>query len=178
MKWIWLFSSIACEVIGTTFLKLASGESPHTAKYAGAVVVFYVACFALLAQAMKHFSIGTVYATWSGVGVGILAIVGVVFFVPWMVFLVRGQIRGRLVWTTGAAFVLGGLQGLLGWYMVQSGLVDVPTVSHYRLAAHLGLALLVAQWLLLIMVDLRTGRPRGAREPSALEATHAPSAHS
>jgi cytochrome c oxidase assembly protein subunit 15 len=37
-------------------------------------------------------------------------------------------------------FVLGGCQGLLGWYMVKSGLVDRPSVSQYRLTAHLGLA--------------------------------------
>ena len=43
----------------------------------------------------------------------------------------------------GAVLVLGGLQGLLGWFMVKSGLVDRPSVSHYRLAAHLGLAVLI-----------------------------------
>src|SRR5690606_12551840 len=45
-------------------------------------------------------------------------------------------------------FVLGGLQGVLGWYMVKSGLVDVPRVSQYRLAAHLGLAVLIYAYML------------------------------
>jgi cytochrome c oxidase assembly protein subunit 15 len=45
-------------------------------------------------------------------------------------------------------FVLGGLQGLLGWYMVKSGLVDDPHVSQYRLAAHLGLAMLIYVFML------------------------------
>ena len=80
MKWVWLFASIVCEVVGTTFLKLASGESPHSAKYVAAVVVSYVLCFALLGVAMKHFTISSVYAIWSGVGVAALAVVGVVFF--------------------------------------------------------------------------------------------------
>ena len=44
------------------------------------VVLFYVACFALLALAMRHFSVGTVYATWSGLGVCLLALIGFVFF--------------------------------------------------------------------------------------------------
>ncbi|QDT96492.1 DMT family transporter [Gimesia aquarii] len=80
MKWLWLLSSITCEVIGTTFLKLASGDSPHTTKYSVGVVVFYVLCFALLGQAMRSFPLGTVYAIWSGVGVSLLAIIGVICF--------------------------------------------------------------------------------------------------
>jgi cytochrome c oxidase assembly protein subunit 15 len=52
------------------------------------------------------------------------------------------------------AFVLGGLQGLLGWYMVKSGLVDNPHVSQYRLTAHLALALLIYAYLLWILYDL------------------------
>ncbi|MBI4953394.1 MAG: COX15/CtaA family protein [Myxococcales bacterium] len=79
-------------------------------------------------------------------------LVGVAYVVPWAVLLWRRRIRGRLAVRTFIPFVLGGLQGALGWYMVASGLVDVPAVSHYRLAAHLGLALVVAcyvQWLAL-----------------------------
>jgi len=80
MKWLWLFSSIACEVMGTTLLKLSSGGGKYAYLYGAGVVLFYVACFAFLAYAMKHFSIGTVYATWSGLGVCLLALIGVVFF--------------------------------------------------------------------------------------------------
>ena len=65
-------------------------------------------------------------------------IIGVVFFVPWLYFVVRRRIRGRWILWTAGAFILGGLQGVLGWYMVKSGLVDEPSVSQYRLAAHLG----------------------------------------
>jgi cytochrome c oxidase assembly protein subunit 15 len=51
-------------------------------------------------------------------------------------------------------FVLGGLQGLLGWYMVQSGLVDDPRVSQLRLTAHLGLALLIFAAMLWVALSL------------------------
>lgn len=81
--------------------------------------------------------------------------IGVAFFVPWLFFVVQGRLRGRLAWKTLLAFVLGGLQGVLGWYMVQSGLVDVPAVSHYRLAAHFGLAILVAVWILWIVLHMK-----------------------
>lgn len=70
-------------------------------------------------------------------------LVGVVFFVPFLWFLVRGRIRGGLAWKLAAIFLLGGLQGALGWFMVKSGLVDDPRVSPVRLAAHLGMAFLL-----------------------------------
>jgi cytochrome c oxidase assembly protein subunit 15 len=63
--------------------------------------------------------------------------------VPLVWFAVRGHVRGALAWRLGGIFVLGGLQGALGWYMVQSGLVDRVDVSAYRLTAHLGLALAI-----------------------------------
>ena len=74
-------------------------------------------------------------------------LVGLVFFVPWAWLVARGRLRGPWMWRTLLAGVLGGLQGLLGWFMVKSGLVDVPAVSHLRLAAHLGLAFFVACWI-------------------------------
>ena len=80
MKWLWLFSSIACEVFGTTLLKLSSDGGKHAFLYGIGVILSYTACFTLLAVAMKHFSISTVYATWSGLGVCLLAMIGVMFF--------------------------------------------------------------------------------------------------
>ena len=58
-------------------------------------------------------------------------------------------------------FLLGGLQGALGWYMVQSGLVDDPRVSQIRLAAHLGLALLI--FAAMFWTALTLLRPSGPR---------------
>ena len=78
-------------------------------------------------------------------------LVGLVFLLPMLYFWVRGGLnswlRNRLIW----AFILGGAQGVLGWYMVKSGLVDVPHVSHFRLAAHLSLALFLICYLLWIL---------------------------
>ena len=67
-------------------------------------------------------------------------VIGLVFFLPFLWFILRGHIRGLFAWKLLGIFALGGAQGALGWYMVKSGLVDVPEVSQYRLAAHLTLA--------------------------------------
>lgn len=87
-------------------------------------------------------------------------LIGVVFFLPYLWFLVRGQLRGKLAWQVLGFFLLGGLQGAMGWYMVQSGLVDDPRVSQYRLAAHLGLAFLI--FGLLLWTALAMLQPRHA----------------
>ena len=88
-------------------------------------------------------------------------LIGVAFFVPFVIFMLKGWVRGPLAVKLAAMFVLGGLQGVLGWYMVKSGLVDQPDVSQYRLAAHLGLALLimgVMLWVAMGLLDSRPGR--------------------
>lgn len=87
--------------------------------------------------------------------------IGVVFFLPYLWFLVRGQLRGALAAKVFGFFVLGGLQGAMGWYMVQSGLVDDPRVSQYRLAAHLALAFLI--FGLMGWTGLGLLQPRSAR---------------
>ncbi len=69
--------------------------------------------------------------------------VGVVFLLPLLWFALSRAIPRRDLPKLLAIFVLGGAQGALGWYMVQSGLVDDPRVSPFRLTAHLGLALLI-----------------------------------
>jgi heme a synthase len=71
-------------------------------------------------------------------------LIGAVFLVPLVWFAVRGQIPRRLVPRLAGLFVLGGLQGLVGWIMVASGFAaDSTAVSAYRLVAHLALALLL-----------------------------------
>ncbi|MEO8991718.1 MAG: COX15/CtaA family protein, partial [Nitrosospira sp.] len=67
-------------------------------------------------------------------------VIGLAFFVPFVYFLARKAIDRSLGLKLTGIFVLGGLQGAMGWYMVKSGLVDNPHVSQYRLTAHLGLA--------------------------------------
>ena len=66
--------------------------------------------------------------------------IGVAFLVPFLGFLARGRIPRGYAWPLAGIFLLGGLQGALGWFMVRSGLVDDPRVSQFRLTAHLGLA--------------------------------------
>lgn len=70
-------------------------------------------------------------------------LIGAVFLVPFVHWWARGRLPRVMVPRLAALFALGGLQGALGWYMVASGLVDVPRVSPYRLAAHLGLAVVI-----------------------------------
>ncbi len=67
-------------------------------------------------------------------------VTGIVFILPFMYFWKKGKLTNRMVVNLTAVFILGATQGLLGWFMVKSGLVDEPRVSHYRLTAHLGLA--------------------------------------
>lgn len=69
--------------------------------------------------------------------------IGIIFLVPFLVFAWRGYIRWREGPKYALMFVLGGMQGVLGWYMVKSGLVDRPEVSQYRLTAHLIAAFLI-----------------------------------
>ena len=80
--------------------------------------------------------------------------IGIVFLVPLLWFWWRGRIDARLGWKLAGVFVLGGLQGAMGWYMVASGLVDEPRVSHLRLTAHLGLAFLIFGAMLWVAFDL------------------------
>jgi len=70
-------------------------------------------------------------------------IVGLVFFIPFLYFLVRKRLDRPLGLKLAGIFLLGGLQGVMGWYMVKSGLVDNPRVSQYRLTAHLSLAFVI-----------------------------------
>lgn len=64
-------------------------------------------------------------------------LIGLVFLIPFVIFLIKKWIDKKLFFKLAIMFVMGGLQGLLGWYMVKSGLVKDPNVSQYRLAAHL-----------------------------------------
>ncbi|MCC6867332.1 MAG: COX15/CtaA family protein [Burkholderiales bacterium] len=93
-------------------------------------------------------------------------LIGVVFFVPLAWFALRRAIPagygGKLV----GIFVLGGLQGAMGWYMVMSGLVDDPRVSQFRLTAHLLLAVVIfgaMLWVALSLLAPEPVRQAGAR---------------
>jgi len=64
-------------------------------------------------------------------------LLGIVFIIPFFYFLVKKKLESNLIKKLLVIFLLGGLQGFIGWYMVKSGLIDNPHVSHYRLATHL-----------------------------------------
>jgi cytochrome c oxidase assembly protein subunit 15 len=75
-------------------------------------------------------------------------LIGIAFAVPMLLFWIAGRIPSGMKRHLVAMFLLGGSQGALGWFMVASGLVDHPDVSHYRLTAHLGLAFFIFAYLL------------------------------
>ncbi len=81
-------------------------------------------------------------------------LIGIAFLIPFLAFVARGYVRGSLVWKLAGLFVLGGLQGALGWYMVASGLSQRTDVSQYRLAAHLLLASALFAALLWTALDI------------------------
>ena len=73
---------------------------------------------------------------------------GVAFAVPFAIFLWLRMIPARLIWRCVVLFALGGLQGVVGWWMVKSGLVDRTEVAPERLTIHLGLALILFCFLI------------------------------
>jgi cytochrome c oxidase assembly protein subunit 15 len=94
--------------------------------------------------------------------------IGTVFLLPFLFFLAKGWVERPLIPKLVTLFVLGGLQGLLGWYMVKSGLVDNPHVSQYRLTAHLGLAILIYAYMLQVALGLWYGNKQSANVPAGL----------
>jgi heme a synthase len=90
--------------------------------------------------------------------------IGVAFFVPFIVFAATGAISRSLWPRLIAIFILGGLQGGLGWYMVASGLIDRVDVSQYRLSAHLTLAAMIFGAILWVALGLGYTRHRPSTE--------------
>ncbi|MGE3831290.1 MAG: COX15/CtaA family protein [Parvibaculaceae bacterium] len=96
--------------------------------------------------------------------------IGVAFIVPFLYFVGTRRIPSYLLPRLGVIFILGGLQGLLGWYMVMSGLVDRVDVSQYRLSAHLTLATVIFGAIVWTALGLNDRRhpPASGREWGAL----------
>ena len=80
--------------------------------------------------------------------------IGIVFALPFIYFLAKGYVVRREWPKYLLMFVLGGLQGVLGWYMVKSGLIDNPHVSQYRLTAHLVAAILIYAYMFWVGLSL------------------------
>jgi len=94
--------------------------------------------------------------------------IGIIFLLPFLFFLLKGKIEKALAPKLITMFVLGGLQGLMGWYMVKSGLVNDPHVSQYRLTAHLGLAIVIYSYMLWVAFDLLYPKLNSQRENPSL----------
>ena len=92
-------------------------------------------------------------------------LIGLAFLLPFLALLATRRIRLAETPKYLAMFVLGGLQGVLGWYMVKSGLVDDPHVSQYRLTAHLSAAFLIYGYMFWVAMSLLFRQADGPRHP-------------
>lgn len=81
-------------------------------------------------------------------------IIGMVFFIPFVYFLIKKKLDTSTIKKCIILLLMGGFQGFLGWYMVKSGLIDNPDVSHYRLALHLTFAFITFAYTLWVALDL------------------------
>ena len=86
-------------------------------------------------------------------------LIGLLFLLPFLYFWFRGTIRRNMLPQMVTMFILGGCQGLLGWYMVKSGLVKDPHVSQYRLTAHLMAAITIYSYILWVAFGLLKASP-------------------
>jgi len=81
-------------------------------------------------------------------------LIGLVFIFPFIYFLIKKQLSKPTIKKSLILLGLGALQGFLGWFMVKSGLVERPEVSHYRLALHLITAFITFAYTLWVALDL------------------------
>lgn len=98
-------------------------------------------------------------------------LIGLLFFIPFVYFYFTRRISPQLLPKLLLMLFLGGCQGLMGWYMVKSGLVDIPHVSQYRLTAHLGLAIVIYSfiiWTALGLINKTTDQPSGLGKPACI----------
>ena len=84
----------------------------------------------------------------------IARILGVVFIIPFIYFLIKKKLDPATLKKGLILLGMGALQGFFGWYMVRSGLINNPDVSHYRLSLHLTFAFLTFAYTLWVTLDL------------------------
>lgn len=98
-------------------------------------------------------------------------LIGVAFAVPLAWFALKRQVPDGYGWRLVALLALGAAQGAMGWFMVQSGLINRTDVSHFRLSAHLLLALFILAGLIWTALDLRQLARTGADQPAKFPST-------
>jgi cytochrome c oxidase assembly protein subunit 15 len=81
-------------------------------------------------------------------------IIGIVFIIPFVYFLIKKQLDAATIKKCFILLGMGAFQGFLGWFMVASGLKDMPDVSHFRLAIHLTFAFITFAYTLWVALDL------------------------
>jgi len=91
--------------------------------------------------------------------------IGMVFLIPFAYFVYKGWLKGKLLIKCLVIFAMGGAQGVLGWFMVASGLQDKPHVSHYFLAAHLINAFITFGYSFWVALDLIYPNTSGMEKP-------------
>ena len=81
-------------------------------------------------------------------------IIGLVFIIPFVYFLIKKRLDTETIKKCVVLLFMGGFQGFLGWFMVKSGLIDDPDVSHFRLSLHLTFAFITFAYTLWVALDL------------------------
>ncbi len=81
-------------------------------------------------------------------------IIGLVFLIPFFYFLLKKRLSRETLQKCFILLAMGAFQGFLGWFMVRSGLIDNPDVSHFRLSLHLTFAFITFAYTLWVALDL------------------------
>lgn len=81
-------------------------------------------------------------------------IIGLVFIIPFVYFLIKKRLSTETIKKCVGLLGMGAFQGFLGWFMVRSGLIDNPDVSHFRLSLHLTFAFITFAYTLWVALDL------------------------
>jgi len=84
-------------------------------------------------------------------------LIGIIFFIPLAFFVILKKLPTAIIPKLLIILILGGLQSIIGWWMVKSGLINDPTVSQYRLAVHLSNALLILFFLVWVYLEIKVG---------------------
>lgn len=96
-------------------------------------------------------------------------LLGLVFIIPFIIFLIKKKLNSKLIKQSIILLILGGMQGAIGWWMVKSGLIDNPHVSHYRLSIHLIVAFLTCAFTFWVALPLiYTKKLKGDKKISQL----------